>query len=129
MSRGGDNENPLDFSWTSEWQNEHAASQTPPDRGNHPDRTPGAYDKAREFMMQMDEDDVRHDIADREAGYAGMAEATNYARHAKSERTTRGGDFDEPVTMRLKPEETQYRKYPPGPANGGKHGKSWNGRD
>lgn len=129
MSRNGDNENPLDFSWTSEWQNEHAASQTPPDRGGNPDRIPGAYDKAREFMMQMDESDIRHDIADREAGYAGMAEATSYARHAKSERTTRGGDFDESVDMPLKPVEGKYPNTPEGPANGGKYGKSWNGRD
>jgi hypothetical protein len=129
VSRGGDNENPLDFSWTSEWQNEHAASQTPPDRGNHPDRRPGAYDQARSYMMQMDEDDIREDISDREAGYAGMAEATKYARHAKSERTTLGGKFDEPVTMPLKPEEGKYPNTPEGPAMGGKRGKSWNGRD
>jgi hypothetical protein len=128
MSRG-DNENPLDFSHTSEWQDEHAEAHAPIDRGNHPDRRPGAYEEAQKYMMQMDESDIREDIADREAGYAGMAEATKYARHAKSERTTLGGKFDEPVSMPLKPEETEYRKYPPGTAMGGKHGKSWNGRD
>lgn len=75
MSRGGDNENPLDFSWTSEWQNEHAESQTPPDRGPDPARRP--------------------------------------ARHAKRDGTLYG----------------DYHNTPTGPANGGKHGKSWNGRD
>jgi hypothetical protein len=129
MSRGGDNDNPLDFSHTSEWQDEHAEAHAPEDRGDHPARRPGAYEQARDYMMQMDESDIREDIADREAGYAGMAEATKYARHAKSERTTLGGKFDEPVSMPLKPEETEYRKYPPGTAMGGKHGKSWNGKD
>lgn len=104
-------------------------ANAPQDRGSDSARRPGAYDKAREFMMQMDETDIREDIADREAGYAGMAEATNYARHAKSERTTRGGDFNEPVTMRLKPVETKYRNNPEAGPMGGKYGKSWNGKD
>lgn len=129
MSRGGDNENPLDFSHTSEWQNEHAESVTPPDRGNHPARRPGAYEQANRFMMQMDENDIREDIADREAGYAGLAEATSYARHAKSERTTRSGKYDEPVNMPLKPEEGTNRYYPEFSTMGGKHGKSYKGED
>jgi hypothetical protein len=131
MSRGGDNENPLDFSHTSEWQDEHAEAHSPQDRGSDPARRPGAYEQARNFMMQMDETDIRNDIEDREAGYAGLAEATSYARHAKSERTTRGGKYDEPVNMPLKPEETRWREYPPGHAIGGKHAtkKSWNGKD
>lgn len=128
MSRG-DNDNPNDFSHTSEWQDEHAASQTPPDRGSDPDRRPGAYEQARRFMMQMDPNDVREDMADREAGYAGLAEATSYARHAKSERTNRGGKYDETVNMPLKPVEGKYPNTPEGPAMGGKHGKSWNGKD
>ena len=42
MSRGGDNDNPLDFSHTSEWQNEHAESNNP---GNN--RPPKPTKKAR----------------------------------------------------------------------------------
>jgi len=75
MSRGGDNKNPLDFSWTSEWQNEHAASHTPPDRGSDPARRP--------------------------------------PRHKKPGGVMHG----------------EYPETPTGPALGGKHGKSWNGRD
>jgi hypothetical protein len=129
MSRGGDNDNPLDFSHTSEWQNEHAASQTPPDRGSDPARVSGAYEQAREYAEQMNESDIRKDLEDKEAGYASMADATTYARHTKSERTTRDGKFDEKVTMSFKPEEGKYPNTPEGPALGGKHGKSWNGRD
>jgi hypothetical protein len=128
MSRG-DNDNPNDFSHTSEWQDEHAESLTPPDRGSDPGRRPNAYEQASSYMMQMDESDIREDIADREAGYAGLAEATSYARHAKSERTTLGGKFDEPVNMPLKPIEGKNRYYPEFSAMGGKHGKSYKGED
>ena len=128
MSRS-DNDNPNDFSYTSEWQDEHAESVTPPDRGSNPDRRPGAYEQARRFMMQMDESDIREDMADREAGYAGLAEATSYARHAKSERTTRGGKYDEPVNMPFKPVESKNSYYPEFSAMGGKHGKSYKGED
>jgi hypothetical protein len=136
MSRGGDNDNPLDFSHTSEWQDEHAEAHAPVDRGNDPARRPGAYEQARRFMEQMDPNDVREDEADREAGYAGLADATSYARHAKSERVTRGGKYDEPINMPLKPEDGHtynFEKYGPlieDPSpSAGKHGKPWNGRD
>jgi hypothetical protein len=128
MSRG-DNDNPNDFSHTSEWQNEHAESVTPPDRGSDPSRIPGAYEQAHRFMAQMDESDIREDNADREAGYAGLADATSYARHAKSERTARGGKYDEPVNMPYKPVEGKNRYYPEFSAMGGKHGKSYKGED
>ena len=128
MSRG-DNENPNDFSHTSEWQNEHAESVTPIDRGNDPARRPGAYEQARRFMTQMDPNDVREDEADREAGYAGLADATSYARHAKSERSNRGGRYDESVNMPFKPVEGKNSYYPEFSAMGGKHGKSYKGED
>ena len=104
-------------------------ADAPKDRGSDPSRRSGAYERAREFMMQMDPNDVREDMADREAGYSGLAEATSYARHAKSERTTRGGKYDEPVKSSYKPVEGKYSKTPEGPAMGGKHGKPWNGKD
>jgi len=128
MSRG-DNDNPNDFSYTSEWQDEHAEAHAPEDRGNHPARRPGAYEQARRFIEQMDPNDVREDEADREAGYAGLADATSYARHAKSERVTRGGKYDEPVNMPLKPIEGKNRYYPEFSAMGGKHGKPYRGED
>ena len=104
-------------------------ANAPQDRGSDSSRRPGAYEQARNYMMQMDENDIREDIADREAGYAGLAEATSYARHAKSERTTRGGKYDESVNAPYKPVEGKYPNTPEAGPIGGKHGKSWNGKD
>lgn len=104
-------------------------ANAPQDRGSDSSRRPGAYEQARNYMMQMDENDIREDIADREAGYAGLAEATSYARHAKSERTTRGGKYDESVNAPYKPVEGTNRYYPKFSTMGGKHGKSYKGED
>lgn len=104
-------------------------ADAPQDRGSDSTRRPGAYEQARRFMMQMDPNDVREDEADRESGYAGLADATSYARHAKSERHTRGGKYDEPVNMPYKPVEGKNRYYPEFSTMGGKHGKSYKGED
>jgi hypothetical protein len=78
MSRGGDNENPLDFSHTSEWQNEHAEAHAPVDRGDHPARRPGAYEQAR---AQQAENDYR--FSNGEGSEPEIAYASKFARHAK----------------------------------------------
>ena len=109
MSRGGDNDNPLDFSHTSEWQDEHAEAHAPADRGDHPARRPamGAYEKAAAYAAQADPEDLRQDRADEAAGYAGLDSPTQYARHAKAEITNRYGKYDEKIRMPYKPVESK----------------------
>jgi hypothetical protein len=107
MSRG-DNENPLDFSHTSEWQDEHAEAHAPVDRGNHPARRPSAYEKAR---AKQAENDYR--FSNGEGNEPKTAFASEFARHARNKRPVIG----------------KYKHTPEGPAIGGKHGKIWNGRD
>lgn len=130
MSRGGDNDNPLDFSHTSEWQEEHAEAQTPPDRGSDPSRIPGAYEQAQKWKNMGPSASGREpnpfDL-DNEYEYAGAGDATYWAKHAKTGRHS---------TAPLAPNEDgpyDEEKYGPliedprGPA--GKHGKPPKGRD
>ena len=106
MSRG-DNDNPNDFSHTSEWQDEHAEAHAPVDRAGDTARRPGAYEKAAAYKANADAEELRLDRADEAAGYAGLDSPTDHARHARFEVTNRGGMYDEKVKMPYKAVESK----------------------
>lgn len=83
-------------------------TDSPRDRGSDSARRPGAYEQAR---AQQSENDYR--FSNGEGSEPRTAKASMYARHAKRGSTVYG----------------DYQATPEGPANGGKHGKSWNGKD
>jgi hypothetical protein len=83
-------------------------AESPRDRGSDSARRPaGAYAQAR---TRQAENDYR--FSNGEGSEPETANASEFARHAKDK----------------KPVEGKYKRTPEGPANGGKHGKSWDGK-
>lgn len=107
------------WDWTSETMEEHALAHAPKDRGRDPRRKAGSYEQA---SSQKSYEDYAYQKEMNASGLAGPYDASYYAKHARRESNN-------PNSPVLKPVEGKYRKYPEGPALGGKHGKSWNGKD
>ncbi len=95
-------------------------TDAPRDRGSDPARRPGAYEQARK--SDKGSENWQHQELMGESGLAGPYDASSYAKHSRKESNNKNSPT-------LKPKEGKYKKTPEGPANGGKHGKSWNGKD
>lgn len=131
MSRG-DNEDPTDWSWTSEYKQEHAEAHAPEDRADDPSRRwkspldwagrpTSAYERAELGKLQ---EQPRGGVWDwgrafREnnaylsaRGLAPETSATRWAKHSKTDRQGRPLAADETPSDNFIPRQGRHEKPP-----------------